>query len=199
MVLQKSSVGCINTTRCRKFSKFCLFRAGQKILTRFYNDGQWENLWQHINKYQGVKEFHMLARIGCCNIMVFSPFKVKVTYYHPLNQWLLATHWPYAGRGGVLPSGGGVLPPCEQNDRQVQKYYLGHNFVAAGNNWLKNNTAQLYFILGMPMLEFFHPTLWWLWYSQIYQQPCALLEICEYQSHPKVNRENSNIARLYLI
>ena len=32
----------------------------------------------------------MLARIGCyCNIMVFSPFKVKVTYYHPLNQWLL--------------------------------------------------------------------------------------------------------------
>ena len=42
------------------------------------------------NKYQGVKEFHMLARIGCyCNIMVFSPFKVKVTYYHPLNQWLL--------------------------------------------------------------------------------------------------------------
>ena len=23
--------------------------------------------------------------------------------------------------------------PCEQNDRQVQKYYLGHNFVTAGN------------------------------------------------------------------
>ena len=23
-------------------------------------------------------------------------------------------------------------PPCEQNDKQVQKYYLGHNFVAAG-------------------------------------------------------------------
>ena len=32
----------------------------------------------------------MLARIGCyCNIMVFSPFKVNVTYYHPLNLWLL--------------------------------------------------------------------------------------------------------------
>ena len=43
-----------------------------------------------IKKYQGVKEFHMLARIGCyCNIMVFIPFKVKVTYYHPLNLWLL--------------------------------------------------------------------------------------------------------------
>ena len=26
-------------------------------------------------------------------------------------------------------------PPCEQNDRQVQKYYLGHKFVA-GNNRL---------------------------------------------------------------
>ena len=25
-------------------------------------------------------------------------------------------------------------PPCEQNDEQVQKYYLGHNFVAAGKN-----------------------------------------------------------------
>ena len=42
-----------------------------------------------IEKYQGVKEFHMLARIGCCNFMVFSPFQVNVTYYHPLNQWLL--------------------------------------------------------------------------------------------------------------
>ena len=40
-------------------------------------------------EYQGVKEFHMLARVGCCNIMVFSPFNVKVTYYHPLNLWLL--------------------------------------------------------------------------------------------------------------
>ena len=38
-----------------------------------------------IREYQGVKEFHMLAHVGCCNIMVFSPFKVKVTYYHPLN------------------------------------------------------------------------------------------------------------------
>ena len=31
----------------------------------------------------------MLACIGCdCNIMVFNPFKVTVTY-HPLNLWLL--------------------------------------------------------------------------------------------------------------
>ena len=31
-------------------------------------------------KYQGVKEFHMLARIGCnCKITVFSPF---ITYHH---------------------------------------------------------------------------------------------------------------------
>ena len=43
----------------------------------------------HLQEYQGVKEFHMLARIGGCNFMVFSPFKVNVTYYHPLNQWLL--------------------------------------------------------------------------------------------------------------
>ena len=53
--------------------------------------------------------------------------------------------------GGCLLSGGCLLPrgvsalggwhpsmhwgrhsPCEQNDRQVKKYYLGHNFVAAG-------------------------------------------------------------------
>ena len=33
--------------------------------------------------YQGVTEFHILARIGCyCKIMVFSPFKLEVTYYH---------------------------------------------------------------------------------------------------------------------
>ena len=42
--------------------------------------------------------------------------------------------------GGGVPAPGGGIPacteaypsPCEQNDRQVQKYYLGHNFVAAG-------------------------------------------------------------------
>ena len=28
-----------------------------------------------LKKYQGVKEFHMLARVGCCNIMVFRWFK----------------------------------------------------------------------------------------------------------------------------
>ena len=45
--------------------------------------------------------------------------------------------------GGVCSGGGGVSasvhagiphPPCEQNEKQVQKYYLGHNFVAAGKN-----------------------------------------------------------------
>ena len=37
----------------------------------------------HNDKYQRVKEFHMLARIGCyCKIMVFSTFKLQVTYYH---------------------------------------------------------------------------------------------------------------------
>ena len=42
--------------------------------------------------------------------------------------------------GGCLLPGGVAsqhalrqTPPCEQNDKQVQKYYLGHNFVAAGN------------------------------------------------------------------
>ena len=33
--------------------------------------------------------------------------------------------------------------PCEQNDRQVQKYYLGHNFVAAGNNRVSPHTQGL--------------------------------------------------------
>ena len=46
--------------------------------------------------------------------------------------------------GGLLLGGGGCgIPACteadtppthEQNDKQVQKYYLGHNFVAAGKN-----------------------------------------------------------------
>ena len=47
--------------------------------------------------------------------------------------------------GGCLFLGGGGVasmhaprqtPPCEQNDKQVQKYYLGHNFIAAGNDVL---------------------------------------------------------------
>ena len=37
--------------------------------------------------------------------------------------WYPSMHW------GRHP------PPCEQNDRQVQKYYVGHNFVAAGKNY----------------------------------------------------------------
>ena len=44
--------------------------------------GQWppkpkKSHFTHVfPKYQGVKEFHMLAHIGCyCNIMVFSLFK----------------------------------------------------------------------------------------------------------------------------
>ena len=47
-------------------------------------------------KYQGVKEFHMLAHIGCFKIMIFSPFKLKfqIPYYYPLNQWFArANQW----------------------------------------------------------------------------------------------------------
>ena len=37
-----------------------------------------ESKRNNLSKYQGVKEFHMLARICCyCKIMVFSPFKIK--------------------------------------------------------------------------------------------------------------------------
>ena len=33
-------------------------------------------------------------------------------------------------------------------------------------------------------------------FTIILQQPCALLGICEYQSHPKVERKNSSVDRL---
>ena len=49
------------------------------------------NNWRRFEKYQGVKEFHMLARIGSyCKIMVFGPFKLEVTYYPSFkgNKWL---------------------------------------------------------------------------------------------------------------
>ena len=38
--------------------------------------------------------------------------------------------------GGGIPActEADTPPPREQNDKQVQKYYLGHNFVAAGKN-----------------------------------------------------------------
>ena len=42
-----------------------------------------------------------------------------------------------SGGGGVCVSSFWdtiTPPPREQNDKQVQKYYLGHNFVAAGKN-----------------------------------------------------------------
>ena len=41
--------------------------------------------------------------------------------------------WGVSGPRGWYPSmHWGRHLPCEQNDRQVQKYYLGHNFVVAG-------------------------------------------------------------------
>ena len=39
----------------------------------------------------------------------------------PEGVWYPSMHW-------------GRHPPREQNDKQVQKYYLGHNFVEAGKN-----------------------------------------------------------------
>ena len=63
----------------------------------------------------------MLARIGCYyNIMVFSPFKVKVTYHHQPNQWLL----------GAI-----VIRP--QNMPQTSNSLLSPTkpMVARGNQW----------------------------------------------------------------
>ena len=45
----------------------------------------------HITKYQGVKEFHMLARISCyCKIMVFSPFELGDTHPRVTNDVALS-------------------------------------------------------------------------------------------------------------
>ena len=42
---------------------------------------QTPNFLQLNKKYQGVKEFHMLARIGCyCKIMVFSHFTLEKSH-----------------------------------------------------------------------------------------------------------------------
>ena len=40
---------------------------------------------KNIYKYQGLKEFHMLARISCyCKITVFSPFELgNIIVNHP--------------------------------------------------------------------------------------------------------------------
>ena len=65
--------------------------------------------------------------------------------------------WVLLSGGGCLLPGGGI-PACTEadppvnrmNDRQVQKYYLGHNFVAAGKKheciWLlESKSSKLYF------------------------------------------------------
>ena len=58
-------------------------------------------------------------------------------------SWGGICSWGSVCSGGVCSLGGGVAsqhalrqtpPPREQNDKQVQKYYLGHNLVAAGKN-----------------------------------------------------------------
>ena len=45
-----------------------------------------------VQKNQGLKEFHMLAHMGCyCIIIVFSPFKLEITYNHSFkgNKFLI--------------------------------------------------------------------------------------------------------------
>ena len=50
---------------------------------------------EYFTEYQGVKEFHMLAGIGCyCKIIVFSPFKLKshiITHPRVTNDDALLT------------------------------------------------------------------------------------------------------------
>ena len=53
--------------------------------------------------------------------------------------------------GGVC-SGGGI--PCEQNERQVQKYYLGHNFVTAGKNVKTRKMVKIQNTKGLRVLLF---------------------------------------------
>ena len=55
--------------------------------------------------------------------------------------WYPSMHW-------------GRHPPREQNDRQVQKYYLGHNFVAAGKNlWWKLDLKTTSIYCMLPVLK----------------------------------------------
>ena len=58
-----------------------------------------------------------------------------------LLGWVSAPGGWVSVPGGVYFGGGCGIPACteadiprEQNDKQVQKYYLDHNFVAAGKN-----------------------------------------------------------------
>ena len=39
-----------------------------------------------VMKYQEVKVFYLLANMGCyCKMVVFSPFKLEISYYHPFK------------------------------------------------------------------------------------------------------------------
>ena len=60
----------------------------------------------------------------------------------------------WSGVGGLLPGWCLIWGVClsafwdttsppEQNDKQVQKYYLGHNFIAAGNNLILINVSNI--------------------------------------------------------
>ena len=53
--------------------------------------------------------------------------------------------------GGVSLAGGFSLleTPCEQNDKQVWKYYLGHNFVATGKNGGPSKEVLLHLEINM--------------------------------------------------
>ena len=73
-----------NLTFCDNVSKFTSVSRYYNGTSEFFPYFQW---CRKNRKYQGVKEFHMLARIGCnCKIMLFSPF---ITYYHSSkgNKW----------------------------------------------------------------------------------------------------------------
>ena len=55
-------------------------------------NGSWNKIFLKSNvtdctnlKYQRLIEFHLLARMGCCKMVVFSPFKLEISYYQPFK------------------------------------------------------------------------------------------------------------------
>ena len=80
-ILQNILLFFIKNRRAKnRFSRILRKSRDEVILKLHYISAMGTSVHEICTKYQGVKEFHMLARIGCnCKIMVFSPF---ITYHH---------------------------------------------------------------------------------------------------------------------
>ena len=131
---QKGKFYSVNWPICTHITELPRHRENRNLDLHFSRHGK----CRKFTKYQGVKEFHTLARIGCNCKTRMHPSRMCTARLLPVSPsmhcWGGVPAWGVPGLGGVPAQGGtcqGTPPPPVDRilDTHFCKYYLAPNFV----------------------------------------------------------------------